>query len=292
MPAATINGITIEYDTLGDPDRPAILLVAGMGNQLIAWEEDAVRSLTDRGYVAIRYDNRDVGLSTRFDGRKAHLEKVWRAVLTGRQPDVAYTLSDMAADGIGLLDHLGIERAHVIGISMGGMIAQVMAVEHGPRLKTLTSIMSTTGARDVGQATPAAAALLLRGVPSERHAAIESGIDGCRLTWGPYFFDEERARRRVTMAYDRAFYPEGAGRQMAAILASGDRTDTLASITVPTLVIHGDADPLIDVSGGHATAAAIGDADLLIVDRMGHDLPPQRLEMVRDAIVSHLRRHE
>jgi pimeloyl-ACP methyl ester carboxylesterase len=291
MPAADIDGITIEYDTIGDPEKPAVLLVAGLGNQLIAWEEEAVRKLTDRGYFAIRYDHRDVGLSTRFDGHKAHIEKVWPAMLAGEEPEVAYTLSDMAADGIGLLDHLDITRAHIVGVSMGGMIAQLMAVEHPQRLKTLTSIMSTTGASDVGQATPPAAAILIRGVPDDRDAAIESGIDACRITWGPYFYDTERARRRVATAYDRAFYPEGAGRQMAAVLACGDRTERLASVTVPTLVIHGDADPLIDVSGGYATAAAIPDADLLIVDRMGHDIPPQRLDMIGDAIVSHLRRH-
>ncbi len=291
MPSADVNGITIEYDTIGDPAKPAILLVAGMGNQLIAWEEKAVESLADRGYFAIRYDNRDVGLSTRFDGHKAHIEQVWRAVLTGEEPDVVYTLSDMASDGIGLLDHLGIDRAHAIGVSMGGMIGQMMAIEHRARLKTLTSLMSTTGAPDVGQATAAAAAILMRGTPQERGRAIEFGIDACRLTWGPYFFDEQRARDRVAEAYDRAFYPEGVGRHMAAILASGDRTERLTTVAVPTLVIHGDADPLVDVSGGYATAAAIPDADLLIVDRMGHDLPPQRMEFVRDAIISHLRRH-
>jgi pimeloyl-ACP methyl ester carboxylesterase len=197
----------------------------------------------------------------------------------------------MAADGIALLDHLEVQRAHVVGLSMGGMIGQVMAIEHPDRLISLTSMMSTTGAGDVGQANPQASGLLTRGIPSERSAAIDATVAGARITWGPHFFDEERARARATAAYDRDFYPEGSGRQMAAILACGDRTKSLQSVEVPTLVIHGDADPLIDVSGGYATAAAIPGADLLVVDRMGHDIPPERFEIVRDAIISHLRRH-
>lgn len=289
MPRAVLpNGIELEYDTFGSPADPALLLVMGFTAQMIGWDEEYCRLLAGSGHHVIRFDNRDCGLSTRLDGVEVDLAAVLDAALHGssEMPAVPYLLSDMAADAVGLLDHLGLERAHVMGASMGGMIVQTMAIEHPERLASLTSVMSTTGAPDVGRPTPEAMEALLAEPPTDRAAYIESSSRWA--VWASRrHHDPERARESAAASYDRAFYPEGGSRQMAAILASGDRTERLGGVTVPTLVIHGTDDTLIHPSGGEATAAAIPGARLLMVDDMGHDHPPALWPLLVDAITGH-----
>ncbi len=265
--------IEIEYEEFGDPTDPTYLLVMGLGSQLIHWEEGFCRMLADRGYRVVRYDNRDVGLSTRFDDREVDVTAALAALAEGGEIEVPYTLADMAADGIGLLDHLGVERAHVAGISMGGMIVQRMAIHHPDRLLSATSIMSTTGDRDVGQATPEAMALLVSPPPANADEAAEQGARAAEVFGSPVHRDPERARDRARAAYERDLPPAGMARQLVSILGDGSRTAELGEVTVPFQVIHGRADTLVDVSGGIRTAEAVAGADLLLLDDMSHDLP-------------------
>lgn len=288
MPSTNTREVEIVYDTTGDPADPPIVLIAGMGNQLIYWGPEIVADLSGLGYFVIRFDNRDAGLSTSFDDwGKINLQMVLASAISGRDPDVPYHLGDMAGDVIGLIDHLGIGRAHVVGQSMGGMIAQRLAIDHPDRVRSLTSIMSTTGNPAVGQATGEASSLLTRAPAGDRAAAIASAVNGMRITWGPRHFDEARALTRATEAHDRSFRPAGAARQFGAIVADGDRTAELESLAVPTLVIHGGADPLIGVNGGEATAAAVPDAQLVVLEDMGHDIPPALWPAMRDAMIRH-----
>ena len=260
MTAIKANGITIEYETFGDASAPPVLLIMGLGAQLTLWDESFCGALAKAGYYVIRYDNRDVGLSTTFENATS---------------TPAYTVSDMAADAAGLLDALGIESAHIVGASMGGMIAQTFAIEHPTRTRTLISIMSTTGNQTVGQPTPDALAALLAPPPATRDEAIEAGLKVWRVIGSPGFaYDEEAVRDRTAASYDRSFNPPGTARQLAAIMSQPDRTAALGEVKVPVLVIHGAADPLVAPSGGEATAAAIPGARLKLVPGMGHDLPP------------------
>lgn len=290
MPYAPSGDVELFYDTTGDPGNPPVLLVAGLGQQMIGWDIEAVEDLSSRGHFVIRFDNRDVGLSTKVDG-KINIQAVFASALSGRTPDVPYDLRDMGNDGLAVLDHLGIQRAHVVGVSMGGMITQRMAIESPDRLATLTTIMSTTGSIAVGQATPEASAFFMRAPSSSREAAIADTMEMMKVYWGPHHWDEQRARSRAAAAFDRSFHPEGVGRQFAAILADGDRTAQLRDVTVPTLVVHGDSDPLIDVSGGEAIAESIPDAKLIVLPTMGHDIPPQLWPQIRDLLVDHFAAH-
>jgi pimeloyl-ACP methyl ester carboxylesterase len=269
MPRALTNGIELEYETFGSPEDPAILLIAGLGAQLITFHDDLCSGLVERGYFVVRFDNRDVGLSTKMDAA----------------PE--YALEDMADDTAGLLDALGIDAANVVGVSMGGMIAQTFAIRHPARVRTLTSIMSTTGAPGVGGATEEAAARLLQSAGPTRDERVASSIETSRVIWGdtPQFpFDEELARWRAEASVDRAYYPQGTMRQMLAIRATGDRTEKLRHLDVPTLVIHGSNDPLVQPSGGEATAAAIPGARHLVIEGMGHGLPRAAFAQIIDAI--------
>jgi pimeloyl-ACP methyl ester carboxylesterase len=286
MPRAALpSGIEIEYDTFGSPEDPALLLVMGFTAQLISWDEDFCRLLADGGRYVIRFDNRDCGLSTTFDGVQVDLGQVISAAVAGEQlPEVPYTLSDMAADATGLLDHLGIERAHVLGASMGGMIAQTMAIEHPDRVASLISVMSMTGELEYGQATPEAMTVLMTPPPSDREGVVASAA--ASAVWSSQrWFDLARAERNYGRSYDRRFYPEGAPRQLAAIYASGPRTNTLPEVTAPTLVIHGLDDTLITPSGGERTAELIPGASLLMVAEMGHDLPAPLWPLLTGAIL-------
>jgi pimeloyl-ACP methyl ester carboxylesterase len=273
MAIARVNGIDICYETTGDAARPALLLVMGLGAQLTQWDPAFRKRLADRGFFVIAYDNRDVGLSTKLDGKRANFtppsKPGERFSLSGDPP---YTLSDMAADGIGLLDALKIQKAHVVGASLGGMIVQRMAIEHPDRVLSLTSIMSTTGSSSVGGSTPEAGAVLITPAPSERNAYIEHSVRVGRVISGP-LYNEARARELAGQRFDRSYYPQGFARQIAAAIADGDRTPKLRSIKCPTLVIHGRVDPLARLSGGEATAEAIPGAKLVVLDQMGHDLP-------------------
>ena len=289
MPTASLpTGIDIEYDTFGDPARPTLLLVMGFTAQMIAWDEGLCRMFVDEGFHVVRYDNRDCGLSTHFDGVEVSPQAVMAAHLAGTErPAVPYTLSEMAADGIGLLDHLGIDRAHVLGASMGGMIVQTMAIEYPSRLLTLTSVMSTTGDLSVGTPSSEAMEALLAPPPADRAAYIEQSTTS--LVWGSKRYgDADRLRANAARAFDRAFYPEGATRQLAAIYASGDRTERLTAVTTPTLVIHGRDDTLIHVSGGIRTAELIPGADLLVLGDMGHDLPEPLWPQIVGAVTTHI----
>jgi pimeloyl-ACP methyl ester carboxylesterase len=289
----TANGIEVCYDEFGSPADPALLLIMGYTAQMTAWEVDFCTLLASKGYRVIRFDNRDCGLSSKTDAPLPQLIPKADADAPGPLFTLAepppYTLDDMAADAVGLLDALGIERAHIVGASMGGMIAQAVAANHPDRVLSLTSIMSTTGNPDVGRPTDDAIAGLLSPVPPEREAVMDRAVAVGKVVAGP-LFDEALARQRAGEAYDRSFHPIGAMYQMAAIAAVGDRTDKVARITCPTLVIHGAADTLITLSGGEATAAAIPDAKLLVLEQMGHNLPRPLWPDVADAIAENAAR--
>jgi pimeloyl-ACP methyl ester carboxylesterase len=284
MPNAAANGITIEYDAIGDAADPALLLVMGLGAQLTAWPDGFCDRLAGRGFYVVRYDNRDVGLSSKItDGPRPNVV----AAFAGDTSSASYTLEDMAADGMGLLDALGIDSAHVVGASMGGMIAQTMAIGHPARVLTLCSIMSTTGSPEAEPPTDEAMAVLLRTPATTRDAAIEASVAASKVIGSPtYPTDEAELRARAAAAYDRCFNPPGIARQLVAIQASGDRTEALRKLDVPTVVIHGDADPLVRPSGGELTAKAIPGAELVIVPGMGHDLPEPLWDQVVDTIVT------
>jgi pimeloyl-ACP methyl ester carboxylesterase len=265
VPRARSNGVELEYETTGEPGDPAMLLIMGLGAQLIDWPDQLCADLAGHGYFVIRYDNRDAGLSTGMDG--------------------PYQLADLAADAIGLLDALGIARAHLVGASMGGMIAQQATIDHPDRVRSLCSIMSTTGDPSVGRSTPAGTAALLRPPAANREAAIAGGIAAGRILGSIGFgASEEALRRRAERKYDRAYRPEGTHRQLAAIYAAPDRTEALRRVTVPTVVIHGELDPLIDVSGGRATAAAIPGAEFVVLPGVGHGIPADAIPAMVDAI--------
>jgi len=282
------EAIELEYDSFGDPGDPALLLVMGFTAQMTAWDERFCRLLADRGRRVIRFDNRDSGLSTKLDGVAVDAGAVMVAAAGhATMPEVPYCLSDFSDDGFGLLDALGITAAHVVGASMGGMIAQTMAIEHPERVLSLTSIMSTTGEPEYGQAKPDAMAALLAPPPSNREAFVEQSVTGWRVFASPRYFDEAATRERAAAGFDRSFYPEGATRQLAAIVASGSRADALRALRVPTLVIHGRADTLIQPSGGDRTAELVPGANLLLLNDMGHDLPEPLWPLIVDAIISH-----
>jgi pimeloyl-ACP methyl ester carboxylesterase len=287
MPTAPPNdaGIELCYETFGDPSGEPLLFVMGLGAQMLAWDDDLIEAFVDRGFYAIRYDNRDVGLSTKVEGLPT--EEVGARILSamgGAKPEAPYLLSDMAADGMSLLDHLGIESAHLIGASMGGMIVQQMVVDHPQRVRSITSIMSTTGDQDVGQPQPEAMAMLLQPPPTTRDEAIEQSVVGSRAIGSPAHFDEEQARSRAAIAYDRCYHPDGVARQLLAIIASDSRSPGLRTVEVPALVVHGDSDPLVTPSGGARTAEVIPGAELLVLEGMGHDLPPVYWPQVVEAV--------
>lgn len=287
--ASLASGIELEYDTFGSPDDPALLLVMGFTAQMTAWDDDLCRLLAERGRFVVRFDNRDCGLSTKFHGVIVDPAPIMMAALSG-QPippvPIPYTLSDMAADGIGLMDVLGIERAHAIGASMGGMIVQTMAIEHPERLSSVTSIMSTVGDVSYGQPTTEALGVLLAAPPPDRQAFIDGSV--AFATWSSKrYFDAELIKRKAAEAFDRSFYPQGAPRQLAAIFASGDRTEALRRVSVPMLVIHGLDDTLIAPSGGRRTAELVPGAKLLELADMGHDLPEPLWPTLVEAIIAH-----
>jgi pimeloyl-ACP methyl ester carboxylesterase len=287
MPRITANGIQIEYETLGNPSDRPLLLVIGLGRQLIEWDESLCQDLVSRGHYVIRYDNRDTGLSTKFDQAGApDIMGTFRKILIGDKSSVPYTIEDMADDGAGLLDALGIPRAHICGMSMGGMIAQTIALRYPSRVLSLTSIYSNTGNPELPQPKPEVLSALIAPPPAERTANIEHMTGVFKMITGQGFLlDEEWTRRKMAACYDRCFYPHGVGRQLIAIMAQNNRKAALASIKVPVLVIHGTDDPLAPVEGGKETAAAIPGAQLILIKGMGHDLPhggawPQIVEAI------------
>jgi pimeloyl-ACP methyl ester carboxylesterase len=284
---ARVGELDIAYQTLGDPSDPPLLLVMGLGSQLIHWDLELCQMFTDRGFHVIRFDNRDGGRSTKIRARVPNLMRA----MAGLPIDAPYLLADMADDAFGLLDHLGIERAHVVGVSMGGMIGQTMAIRRPHRVLSLASVMSTTGERRQSRPKLRLWSFLLQRAPQRRDQYIEYFVRGFRMIGSPgYPTDEARSRELAGATYDRGHHPAGAGRQLAAIMASGDRTEQLRRVAVPTVVIHGTDDPLVPFRGGVATARAIPNSQFLAIPGMGHDLPREVWPKIVDAVVANAAR--
>jgi pimeloyl-ACP methyl ester carboxylesterase len=283
--------IEIAYECFGDNAAPPVLLIMGLGGQMLGWNEGFCTEIVNRGLRAIRFDNRDVGLSTHISDAPM---PDFKAALAGDTSSATYNLSDMAADTIGLLDALGLESAHIVGASMGGFIAQTMAIEYTEHVRSLTSIMATTGDQSVGQPSPEVLGLLFSGPsPKTREEVLEKAVAASRLVGSPGFpLDENEVRERAGLAYDRAYDQLGTMRQSIAVLASGDRTARLRSVRVPTLVIHGADDRMCDISGGRATANAIPGAELEVIEGMGHNLPRELWPRIADLISNLVRRVE
>ena len=290
MPKTTANGIEIHYEEHGKPEDPAMLLIMGFGAQLTLWPEELVEELVGHGFRVIRYDNRDIGLSQKFDGVKAPgLVKMTLMSKIGLTPRVPYTLADMAADGIGLLDALGIERAHIVGASMGGMIAQHVAAKYPDRCLSFTQVFSTTGNPKLPPAKKEALqALVTRPKSDAEEELVSHGIMLARTIGSPgYPSPEDRLRERTLVSVRRSFYPEGPTRHLSAIVADGDRSSMLGDITVPTLVLHGEDDPLVPCEGGRHTAECIPNARLKTIPGWGHDLPLDLVDELAGEIASH-----
>ncbi|MHA2009195.1 MAG: alpha/beta fold hydrolase [Candidatus Hodarchaeales archaeon] len=289
MVKAKVNNIQIEYETFGDPSSKPLLLVMGLGAQMVSWELDWCEGLANRGLFVIRFDNRDVGLSTKFEEAGIpDLIELRAAVDRGEIVDVPYSLEDMADDAIGVLDALNIDEAHICGSSMGGMIAQIIAYRYPSRVLSLSSLMSSTGNPDLPRLSQSLLIELSKPYPSERNAYIEERIRRIGMYYGTFPFDIEQARMRVARDYDRCYYPQGRIRQNAAIIASENRKPKLALIKVPTLVVHGKEDPLVPVEAGIDTAEVIPGAELLILERMGHSRPPEIKFQIMDAIIANI----
>lgn len=279
-------GIEIWYTTDGDPSAEPLLMIMGLGAQHLSWDEDLVALLVDRGYFVVRFDNRDIGLSTKPVDEEIDVMTELLGMLGGGPPSAPYLLSDMAEDAVAVLDAVGLASAHVVGASMGGMIAQTLAIEHPERVRSLTSVMSTTGDPNVGQPDPSVLGVLLGPPPTSRDEAVARGIAIAHAIGSPGLVSEAAAADKAGRAWDRSTYTRGTGHQLLAIGASGDRTPRLRQLDVPTLVVHGDVDPLVTLSGGRATAAAIPGAELLVIEGMAHDVPPVHWETVVDAIAA------
>ena len=288
-PASVIvNGVEIVYDTFGEPSAPPMLLISGLGGQMIGWDEEFCQKLAAHGYWLIRFDNRDAGLATKFDQAGIpNIPALMQAQARGEAVEAPYLLRDMANDAAGLLNALNVESAHVVGISMGGMIAQEMAIHHAECVRTLTSIMSSTGNPELPPSKPEAVAALLEPAPAGRADYIESSVRISQVLGGELPLHEASVRERAGRFFDRGLSPAGTARQLAAVLASGSRKDALRSVSVPALVIHGDADPVVPVEGGIDTADAIPGAKLMIIKGMGHALYPEVWSRVIEAIADH-----
>lgn len=273
MPTVPSNGIELCYEDFGDPDDPTLLMIMGLGAQMVVWDEELCRGFVDRGFHVVRFDNRDVGGSTWLDGHEVDPAAAMMAALGDGHYPAPYLLADMAADAVGLLDALGVDAAHLLGCSMGGMIAQTLALEHPERVRSLTSVMSCTEVTDVAP-TPEVLEAVLQPPATDREGAIEQGVRTRRALAGAEHLDEERMRTGAALAYDRGYNPPGTMRQLVAIACSPPRTEALAAVEVPTFVVHGDADPLVALAGGHRTADAVPGAELLVLEGMGHDVAP------------------
>jgi pimeloyl-ACP methyl ester carboxylesterase len=276
MPYASNGDVKLYYETFGDRGDPALLMVNGLGSQCINFRTEWCEQFAAEGFFVIRFDNRDVGLSTKFDG--------------AAPDEVPYLLSNMGDDAVAVLDAAGVDRAHVMGVSMGGMIVQTLAIEHRDRLLSLTSVMSNTGEPGYGEGDPEARGILLKSAPpTNRDEAIERALLGAR-TWGsPACYDEERIAAYAAESFDRNFCPEGQGRQAFAVFSSPPRGDALRDVTIPALVIHGDKDKLVDISGGKRTAEVIPGARFVVMEGMGHDYPPQYWDRWVALVTDHAR---
>ncbi len=284
---ARVGELELVYETIGEPSDPPLLLVMGLGMQLIHWDRELCELFAERGFHVIRFDNRDAGLSTKIQGPVPNIMRL----VSGLPTKVPYLLEDMANDTFGLLDHLGIERAHVVGTSMGEMIAQTMAIRRPERVLSLASMLSTTGDRRVGTPKLRVWTVLTRRAPNDRDAYVEYFLRVFKMIGSPaYPADEERTREIAAATFDRCHYPAGTARQLGAIMASGSRTAGLRGLDVPTVVIHGEADPLVPLRAGIATARAIPGAELVKISGMGHDMPRELWPTYVDAIAKNAER--
>jgi pimeloyl-ACP methyl ester carboxylesterase len=286
---AIANGIELVYDTFGNPDSPPVLLIMGLGNQMIDWREEFCSLVADRGYWVIRFENRDVGKSQKFnDAEMPNVLELAVKIAQGESVEVPYSINDMAADAIGLLDVLKIDQAHVVGLSMGGMIAQTMAIYYRERLKTLTSLMSS--ARYMFPPSTEAAELLNKSSPDTREEYIEYYFENSKILGGPkYQYDENMYREHAGRRFDRGIYPPGFARQLAAVITQEDRRDALRSLDLPTLVLHGTSDPLVPVEGGTETAEAVPNSKIRLIEGWGHGFPPSIWPIVIDELVAHFK---
>jgi pimeloyl-ACP methyl ester carboxylesterase len=287
MPFATNGSVQLFYETFGDASDPTLVLVNGLGSQCLNFRPEWCERFAARGYQVVRMDNRDVGLSTHFSHVIPDMAGVVAAITNGEQPDVPYRLSDMAVDVLAALDAIGVGSAHVMGVSMGGMIVQTLAIEHPDRVRSMTSLMSTTGEPGFGQATPEARARLLGPPASDRASAIANHLQGLRIWGSPGKVDEETQARYAGEAFDRAFDPDGVARQLMAITADGSRADGLRTVRVPTLVLHGSADTLIEPSGGARTAELVPGARFILIEGMGHDYPTDYWDQLVELVTQH-----
>ena len=286
VPFASVNNVELCYETAGDPNGPPLLLVAGLASQLIHWPEYFVQPLVDAGYFVIRFDNRDIGLSTIFDGEPHDPTVVIEALAAGEEPDVAYTLTDMALDTAGLLDHLNVDAAHVVGLSMGAMIGQQLAIDFPSKVLSLTSIMSTAGTEAGAPTEKALGGLLSAPEEDTSEGRVAHNLQIAKLWASPGHYDAVRLRTLFEDTLERSggAQSESSGRHICAVMASGSRAEALGKISTPTLVVHGTADELITFSGGELTAASIPDAEFLVIEGMGHDLVPAFVPRIIDAI--------
>jgi pimeloyl-ACP methyl ester carboxylesterase len=290
MPQVQANGLTIEYDVTGPESGEPVLLIMGLGAQMTRWPQGFVDKLAARGVRVIRFDNRDVGLTSKMEGAGSpDFPAILKALGEGAPPPVPYTLSDMAADAVGLLDALGIDRAHIVGASLGGMVAQLVAADHPERTLSLTSIMSSTGNRALPPASPEALAVLNDRGPDplqDLEGYLAHAVKGANVVGSPgYPPDPEEIRQRSLNDFNRCYYPAGFQRQYAAALACPDRRPKLAAIKAPTVVIHGAADPLVPLAGGRDTAENIPGAELRVIEGMGHDVPAALFDILVDGIM-------
>lgn len=279
-----VNGIELCAEVRGPDDGEPLLLVMGLGAQKVSWDIGFVEALVERGYRVVWFDNRDVGLSTKLDDHPVDLGDLMGRVMAGESPDVPYLLSDMADDAAGLLDALGIDSAHIVGVSMGGMIVQQMAIDHPDKVRSVVSIMSTTGDTDVGQPSSEASAALLRPPAGSVDEAVQAALEAEQVWGSPAYLDPEATEARARREWDRMQYPAGMARQIAAIFASPSRTEGLSRVTMPFAVIHGLADTLVTPSGGARTAETVPHATHLEIDGMGHNLPKPLWPEIIDAI--------
>ena len=272
MPRTRANGVDIEFDVMGEPGQPVLLMVSGLGAQMVSWDDDFCHALASLGLRVVRFDNRDAGLSSHIDDGRDPMALVLQR-LSGEDVEAPYLLADLAADAVGLLDALDIGEAHVLGFSMGGMIAQSIAIGYPERVRTLTSVMSTTGDTDVGHPDPSVLGPLTSPMPTEPALAIDRKMQISELIGSPGLFDPVRARRRAELEVQRSLNPSGTTRQMLAIMSSPSRSEALRSLTMPSLVVHGDADPLVALSGGLRTHECLSSSQLMVIEGMGHDMP-------------------
>ncbi len=287
MPKTNVNNIEIEYETIGDPVSKPLLLIAGLGSQMLAWSDEMCEILANRGFFVIRFDNRDVGLSTKLeDAGIPDMMEISAAYTRGEIPKVPYTLEDMADDAISVLNALNIDKAHICGASMGGIIAQILAYRHPSRLLSLTVIMSTTGNPELPPSKSEILMQFFAPVPSEREAYIEEMVKRDSLINGTFPYDEDRSREYRTSEYDRSYYPQGIARQLAAMAVPGNIKPYIAAISAPTVVIHGTEDPFNLIEAGKEIASTIPGAELMLVDGMGHSFPREVIPNIVNALVA------